>query len=142
MQNDIGWAALWAVVGAALTGLFAWLTQRSKGRSDQGVAVIAEWSKLNTGLANRLTDVERDCAAMRREHAEEIERMRKAHASEMEAMRKAHAAEIDDMRQKHRDDMRTQRDLNEALQRMIAANSQATAQMISASPVTQVKDDA
>lgn len=140
MSNDFGWAALWAVVGAAIAGLFNWLTQRTKGQTDQSVAVLAEWSKLNTGLASRLTEVERECAAMRREHAVEIEAMRKSHAEEMEAMRKAHAAEIDEMRQKHRADMRAQRDLNEALQRMIAANSQSSAQLISDSPVTKPKD--
>jgi len=140
VQNDFGWAAVWALVGAAIAGLFSWLTQRSKGQVDQSVAVLAEWSKLNTGLATRLTEVERECAAMRREHAVEIEAMRKSHAEEMEAMRKAHAAEIDEMRQKHRADMRAQRELNEGLQRMIAANSQSAAQLLSDSPVTRKKD--
>jgi hypothetical protein len=130
VQNDFGWAAVGAFIGALVTGLFGWLVQRSKSETDHEVAVLAEWSKLNTGLSNRLTEVERDCAQMRKDHATEIENIRRDHAAEMEEMRK-----------KHRVEMRTMRELNEGLQRMIAQNSQSAAQLLSDSPVTQPKDD-
>lgn len=137
----MGAGALWALAGAAITGLFTWLAQRGKNKTDQSVAVLEQWSKLNSGLATRLADVERDCAQMRRDHGDEIEKMRKDHAAEMEAMRKAHTAEVDDMRAKHRTDMRAMRLLNEGLQRQIAQNSQSTAYLVSDSPTQPSGDD-
>jgi hypothetical protein len=130
VQNDFGWAAVGAFIGALVTGLFGWLVQRSKSETDHEVAILAEWSKLNQGLANRLSAVEQECAKMRRDHAAEIESIRRDHAGEME-----------DMRKKHRTEMRGQRELNEGLQRMIAQNSQSAAQLLSDSPVTWPKDD-
>ena len=134
MQNDLGIGAIGALVGAGLTavisGIFGWFTQRSKDEADHGVAVLAEWSKLNAGLTTRLADVERECAQMRRDHAAEIERIRHDHAEQME-----------EMRRKHRAEMRSMRELNEGLQRMIAQNSQSAAHLISDSPVTHPKDD-
>jgi hypothetical protein len=141
VQNDFGWAAVGAFIGALVTGLFGWLVQRSKSETDHEVAILAEWSKLNKGLADRLSEVERECAEMRKDHAAEIESVRRDHAIEIESIRRDHAREMEDMRKKHRTEMRGQRELNEGLQRMIAQNSQSAAQLLSDSPVTQPKAD-
>lgn len=129
MQNDFGWAALWAAVGATIAGVFAWLVQHAKSATDHEVAILAEWSKLNKGLADRLSAVETECAQMRKDHAAEIENIRRDHATEM-----------DDMRRKHRAEMRAMRELNDGLQRMIAQNSQSAAQLMGDSPVTRPQD--
>jgi TolA-binding protein len=119
--NDfsVGTTGAFAVLAAIVGGVFGWLVQRGKSESDQSVAVLAEWSKLNTGLARRLTDVERECAQMRKDHAAEIERIGQEHA-----------AQLNEMRDKHRAEMRSMRELNEGLQRMIAQNSKSTAYLI------------
>lgn len=130
MQNDLGWGAIGAVIGVFLTGLFGWLTQRSKGETDQGVAVLAEWGKLNDALKARIEAVEKECAEMRREHAAEVD-----------DMHRRHRAEVDEMRRQHRAEMRAMRELNEGLQRMIAQNSQSTAYLIGDSPVTKGNGD-
>jgi Skp family chaperone for outer membrane proteins len=118
-----------ALVSAVITGLFSWLAMRTKGETDHSVAVLAEWSKLNEALADRLAAVEKECAQMRKDHAEEIENIRRDHSAEM-----------DDMRRKHRAEMGEMRKLNEGLQRMIAQNSQSTAYLVSETPVTQPRD--
>jgi Skp family chaperone for outer membrane proteins len=130
VQNDLFVGAIGAAIGAFVTGIFAWLTQRQKGSTEQSVAVLAEWSKLNEALADRLAAVEKECAQMRKDHAAEIENIRRDHSAEMDALWT-----------KHRRDMRAQRELNEGLQRMIAANSQSAAYLISDSPVSQARDE-
>lgn len=117
-MSDVSWAGIGAAVGAFLTGLFAWLVQRSKAGTDIEVAVLAEWQKLNAALSGRVSDLEEQLAAVRRAHADEIDEMRKRHRAEMAALRS----------------------LNEGLQRQIAQNSQSTAQMLSESPVTKPRD--
>lgn len=126
MQADsFGWAALWTAIGALVTGLLAWLTQRSKGDTDRDVAVIAQWEKLTSALSGRISAVEAELAAVRT-----------AHANEIDELRRTHRAEIDEMRKTHRIEMRTMRELNEGLQRMIAQDSQSTARLISDSPIS------
>lgn len=129
MQNDFGAGALGAVVGAIITGLFAWLAQRTRGDSDQEVAVLAEWSKLYTGVTDRLAAVEKEFAEYRQQVAREMDEMREKCRRENE-----------EMRAKHRREMRTMRELNEGLQRMIAQNSQSTAHLMGGSPVTNARD--
>lgn len=107
-MSEWSWAAVGAALGAFLTGLFAWLTQRSKGSTDIEVAVLAEWQKLNAALSARLTAVEKELAELRIRHAEEIEELRETHRAEMTVMREQ----------------------NEGLQRQIAQNSQSTAHLI------------
>ena len=107
-MNDYGWTAIGATIGSSITGLFAWLTQRSKGSSSLEVAVIAEWQKLNAALSDRVSDLERQIAELRRSHTDEIEEMRREHRAELDALHK----------------------LNEGLQRQIAQNSQSTAHLI------------
>jgi hypothetical protein len=130
-MSDASWAGIGAIVGGMLTGLFAWLTQRTKAGSDVEVAVLSEWQKLNGALSSRLSAVEKDFAAYRTCVAEKFEELRAKHSTE-----------IDEMRKQHRAEMRAMRELNEGLQRQIAQNSQSAAQLLSASPVTQPKDDA
>jgi cell division protein FtsB len=130
VPNDLGVGAIGALIGAIIAGIFGWLTQQSKNETEQSVAVLAEWSKLNEALSDRLAAVEKDFAAYRAQVAAQFEELRKKHADEMEAMRT-----------RHRVEMRQMRDLNEGLQRMIAQNSQSTAHLISDSPVTQPRDE-
>lgn len=140
MAGDPGTITIGAIgvaIGGFITGLWAWFTQRTKGQSETEIAVLAEWSKLNSGLSARLTEVERDCAQMRRDHADEIDKMRKAHAEEMEAMRLAHGNEMEAMRRTHAaeiDEMRTklrsERQRREGLERQFAQNSQSSAALI------------
>lgn len=118
-MNDVSWAGLGAAIGALITGLFAWLGQRSKSGADIEVAVIAEWQKLNAALSGRVSQLEKDLSDVRR----------------------AHSAELEEMRRKHRAEMRVLRELNEGLQRQIAQNSQSTAHLMGGDPVTQPKDD-
>jgi hypothetical protein len=126
MQADsLGWGALWAAVGAFVTGLLAWLTQRSKGDSDRDVAVIAQWEKLTAALSARISDVESQLA-----------QVRSAHAAEIDELRRTHRTEIDEMRKTHRVEMRAMRELNEGLQRMIAQDSQSTARLLGDTPIS------
>lgn len=115
---DLGAGVIGAGIGSAVTGLFAWLSQRSKGATDIEVAVLAEWQKLNSALSERVGALERELAKVRREHADEI----------------------DEMRAKHRAEMRALRELNEGLQRQIAQNSHSTAHLMGNDPVTYRKD--
>lgn len=50
-MSDVGLAGIGAAIGAFLTGLFAWLVQRSKGGTDIEVKVMDQWEKLNGSLA-------------------------------------------------------------------------------------------
>jgi hypothetical protein len=129
VQNDFGVGAIGAVIGAAVAGFFAWLAQRTKGESDHSVAVLAEWGKLNKGLADRLAAVEKAFADYRQQVA-----------ADMAKMREDCRRENEEMRVKHRAEMRALRELNEGLQRMIAQNSQSTAHLIGELPVTKPKD--
>lgn len=145
MQADsFGWAALWGAIGAMVTGILAWLTQRNKGDTERDVAVITQWQALTASLSDRLDgavrridDVEKELANVRKDHAAEIAEIRRAHSSEIAQMRQDHRVEIDDMRKKHRAEMNAMRDLNEGLQRMIAQDSQSTARLIGDTPVTK-----
>jgi hypothetical protein len=139
--NDASWAGIGAIVGGMLTGLFAWLTQRTKAGSDVEVAVLSEWQKLNGALSSRLSAVERDFAAYRTCVAEKFEELRAKHSTEIDEMRAQHRTEIDEMRKQHRAEMGALRELNEGLQRQIAQNSQSAAQLLSESPVTQPRDE-
>ena len=127
---DAGWAAIFGGIGAAITGAFAWLVQKSKGHSDVEVAVLAEWSKLNTAWSEAKAAVEQEFTEYRKTVAAEFEKLRTEHAAEVESIRREHSQEFDELRRKHREEMREQRLLNEGLQRMIAQNSQSTAHLI------------
>jgi hypothetical protein len=102
-MSDASFAGIGAAIGASVTGLFAWLTQRNKGGTDIEVAVLAEWQKLNAALSRRVSALEEELAKVRRSNANEL----------------------DEMRTKHRAEMRAMRELNEGLQRQIAQNSQS-----------------
>jgi hypothetical protein len=130
VQSDFGIGAVGALIGAAVTGFFSWLSQRSKSDTDQSLAVLDQWSKLNKGLADRLAAVEKAFADYRTQIADEFE-----------AMRKKHADELDDMRRRHRVEMRAMREMNEGLQRMIAQNSQSTVHLLGRSPIEETDDD-
>jgi F0F1-type ATP synthase membrane subunit b/b' len=134
MPDNLGWAAAWAFLGAAVTGLFAWLTGRARARVDEGASVRAEWEKLNGALAERLGTVEKEFAAYRSQMAREIEDIRRAHGTEIEEIRRAHNREMDEIRKRHRAEMKAQRDLNEGLQRTIIQNSQSSAQLLGDEP--------
>lgn len=147
MQNDIGVGALGAMLGVFFTGLFAWLVQRSKGESEQSVAVLAQWEKLTRGISERLATVERNFAEYREQAARDMDEMRDKCRRENEEMREKHRAEMralrdqnDDLRKKHDAEMSAMRELNEGLQRMIAQNSKSTAYLMGDSPVTE-KDE-
>jgi formiminotetrahydrofolate cyclodeaminase len=134
VQNDFGVGAIGAFIGVAATalisGVFNLLGKRQEGETDQSVAVLAEWSKLNKGLADRLGAVEKEFSDYRQQVARDMDKMRDDCRRENE-----------EMRAKHRAEMRAMRELNEGLQRMIAQNSQSTANLLSDSPVTRPKDD-
>lgn len=117
-MSDWSLAGIGAVIGAFLTGLFAWLTQRSKSGSDIEVAVIAEWQKLNAALASRVSALEKLVSELRRDHADEIDELRKQHRTEMRALREQ----------------------NEGLQRQIAQTSHSTAHLLS-DKITKDKGD-
>lgn len=147
VPNDLGWGAIGIVVGAVVTGFFTWLSAKSKGTTDQSIAVLEQWSELNKGISDRLATVEREFADYRQQMAKDVEQLRTDHAAEIEKIRREHSAEIEEMRKKHRTEMRTLRDQNdelrrhnEGLQRMIAQNSQSNAQLLSESPVTHPRD--
>jgi predicted nucleic acid-binding Zn-ribbon protein len=125
VQNDFGFAFVGVLVGALITGVFSYLAQSKKSGTDREVAVLAEWSKLNEALSDRLAAVEKEFADYRNQVSAQFEDLRKTHGDEMDAMRN-----------KHRAEMRRLRELNEGLQRMIAQNSQSTAHLISDSPAT------
>lgn len=138
MQNDAGWSGIFGVViGTAITALLAWLAQRSKSSTDQSVAVLDQWSKLNKGISDRLEAVEREFSEYRHQMAKEVEGLRRDHSAEIEKIRRDHSAEIDEMRNKHRTEMQTMREQNDelrkrndALQRIITQNSQSTAHLL------------
>jgi flagellar motility protein MotE (MotC chaperone) len=121
--SSFGVAAIGAAIGAAIAGIFAWLTQRSKGETDQSVAVLGEWSKLNKGLADRLAAVEKEFSEYRQQVA-----------ADMDKMRQDCRRENEEMRNRHRAEMQALRDLNEGLQRMIAQNSKSTAYLMGGIP--------
>jgi hypothetical protein len=129
-MSDASWAGIGAAIGAIFTGLFAWLTQRTKAGSDVEVAAIAEWQKLYGALSDRLSAVEKEFSSYRTCVAEKFEELRTKHSTE-----------IDEMRKRHRAEMRAMRELNEGLQRQITQNSRSAAQLLSDSPVTQSKDE-
>lgn len=108
MPDSVSWGAVGAVIGAAITGFFAWLAQRGKSHAEIEVAVLAEWQKLNSALSDRVSALELELSNVRRKHADEI----------------------DEIRNKHRAEMKAMRELNEGLQRAIAQNSQSTAHII------------
>lgn len=60
-MTDLSWAAIWAALGALITGLFAWLRQRSIGGTAVEVAVMAEWKSLNGALAAEVGRVGERC---------------------------------------------------------------------------------
>lgn len=119
MPDQFSWGAVGAVVGALITGVFSWLSQRGRSNAAIEVAVLAEWQKLNTALSDRVSALEKELSEVRRAHANEIEEMRREHSAEMKAMR----------------------ELNEGLQRQIAQNSKSTASLMGDSPVTKRKED-
>ena len=132
----MGEGPLWAVVGAALTGLFAFLVQKLRGQTDETVAVLGQWQELLdahkassnaeiAALKARLSEVEKELAQVRNQAS-----------IDMAALRKQHATEMDEMRKRHRLEMRQLRELNDGLQRMIAQNSKSTAQLMGDSPAT------
>lgn len=141
MGNDISWGAIGVFIGGIVTGLFAWLVQKSKGGTDTELAVLAQWEKLTKGWAERLSAVEKDFSEYRTKMSKEIEELRRDHAAELEKIRRDHSAEIDEMRTKHRTEMRKLREQNDGLLKMIAQNSRSTAQLMGDTPVTQAKDD-
>lgn len=108
------WGAIGALVGAALTGLFAWLTQRSKGRVDESIAVRDEWEKLTGSLAAANETLRGELAAAQKLHVEQMAEKRTQHEAELKAMRI----------------------MNEGLLRIIAQNSQSKAQLLSLTPVS------
>lgn len=118
-MNDVSWAGVGAALGAFITGLFAWLVQRSRGGTDIEVAVLAEWQKLNSALSSRVSDLEQQLADVRRAHSDEME----------------------EMRRKHRAEMRVLRELNDGLQRQIAQNSRSAAHLIGETPVTRERKE-
>ena len=126
MNDDWSFGVIGVAVGAVIAGLFAWLTQRSKGETDERLAVRAEWEKLTSALAGRLADVEKELADLRAQSSKDMAELRKQHANELDEMRKAHRVEMHQMR-----------DLNEGLQRMIAQNSQSAAHLMGERPVPQ-----
>jgi methyl-accepting chemotaxis protein len=130
MGGDFSWAGIGVAIGAFVTGLFAWLAQRSKSGTDIEVAVLAEWQKLNGALSKRLADVEQEFADYRRRISDEFEQLRDKHA-----------AEVNEMREGHRAEMRALRELNDGLQRQIAQNSKSTAQLLGRTPVPKDKPD-
>lgn len=126
---------LWAVVGAVVAGLFALIVQALRGKTDETVAVLSHWQELLdahkasataeiAALKGRVSDLEKVVADVRDQASKDAAELRKRHADEMDAMRV-----------KHRAEMRGMRELNEGLQRMIAQNSQSTAQLMGDSPV-------
>jgi gas vesicle protein len=126
-MNDVGSGTIGAVLGAVVTAFIAAatgvFTQRSKSETDQSVAVLGEWSKLNKGLADRLAAVEKEFS----EYRQQI-------AADMDKMRQDCRRENDEMRSRHRKEMRAMRELNEGLQRMIAQNSKSTAYLMGGMP--------
>jgi phosphoenolpyruvate-protein kinase (PTS system EI component) len=117
-MTDIGSAGIGAALGGLVTGFVAWLNQRTKSESDVEVAVLAEWQKLYNALSERVSELEKQLAKVRSDHADEIDAMRKRHRAEMTSLR----------------------ELNEGLQRQIAQNSKSTAAMLSRGPVTHPKE--
>lgn len=108
MPDQYSWGAIGVMIGAAITGFFAWLSQRGKSHAEIEVAVLAEWQKLNSALSERVSALELELSNVRRKHADEI----------------------DEIRNKHRAEMKAMRELNEGLQRAIAQNSTSTAHLM------------
>lgn len=61
-MNDTGWTALVAAIaalfGAFLTGLFAWMSQKGKNDSDHEIALIGQWKELTAALSARVAVLE------------------------------------------------------------------------------------
>lgn len=129
-STSAGYTVLAAIAAAFLGGFFTWLTQRSKGKVEETVAVRGEWAKLTDGLSQRLAHVEEKFAAFQISSAEEIAQMKKDHAAEIAEMKKEHAAQIAAIKLNHAAEMKAMRDLNEGLQRMISNVSNSTAMMV------------
>lgn len=68
-MSEVSWVGIGGAIGAFLTGLFAWLIQRSKGGTDIEVAVLAEWQKLNGAQSEEIRRLGERC--QRLEGAEE-----------------------------------------------------------------------
>lgn len=152
VQDDFGVGAIGATIGAAITGLFAWLSQRGKIDSDKETAALAEWSKLYEAVSAERAKVEEECAQLRRQHSERMAELRKAHATEIEQIMRDHGEAMAALRTNHNDEIRERdrafseaeqkwRELNEGLQRMIAQQTQSAAALLGDSPVTKPKDD-
>lgn len=140
-MNELSWGAIGAALGAFVAGLWTWLTQRGRSRTEIEIAALAEWKEISKGWADRLEAVERDFAAYRTKMAEDIEELRRDHAAELEKIRRDHADELDEIRRHHRTEMKKLRDHAEGLERQIAQNSQSTAHLMGDSPVTKPKND-
>jgi predicted nucleic acid-binding Zn-ribbon protein len=132
----MGDGPVWAVVGAMIAGVFTIAVQKLRGQTTETVAVMEQWKDLLDAhkqtseaeiraLKERLSALEKELADVRDQASKD-----------MAELRRKHADEIDEMRKKHRDEMRTMRELNDGLQRMIAQNSQSTAQLIGDTPVS------
>lgn len=119
MSDDWGIGAIGVAIGGFITGLWAWLTQRSKGGTDIEVAAIAEWEKLYRALSGRVSALEQQLADVRSAHAQEIEQIMKDHIAAMDALRENHRAE-----------MKKLRTYCEGLERQIAQNSRSTAHLL------------
>lgn len=68
-MSELSWTAIGVAIGALITGLFAWLVQRSIGGTAVEVAVMTEWEKLNGALAAEIDRIAGRC--QRLEEAEE-----------------------------------------------------------------------
>lgn len=112
ITGGLGFAA------ALITGMFAWLSQRTKGEIDLSATVMGEWQKLIAahqlqikGLVEEISDLRSRLATAEKE----IMELRAEYAEHRE-----HAA--DEIR--HRDETIT------SLNRMIAQNSQSSAALL------------
>src|SRR3712207_247236 len=130
----VGDGPLWAAAGALIAGIFTLLAQKLRGKTDETVAVLGQWQELlnahKASAAQEIALLKGRVGMLEKELAE----VRDTASKGMAELRKAHATELDEVRTKHRTEMKSLRELNEGLQRMIAQNSQSTAQLISEDP--------
>ena len=130
----MGDGPLWAAAGAFVAGLFTLLVQKLRGQTDETVAVLGQWQELlnahKASAAQEISLLKDRVGALEKELAE----VRDTASKDMAELRRTHAKELEEVRTKHRTEMKSLRDLNEGLQRMIAQNSQSTAQLISDDP--------
>ena len=120
VNDEWGIGALGVAIGAFIAGLWAWLTQKSKGGTDVEVAAIGEWQKLYKALSGRVSELELARARDREEHAREVAQLIKDHSDAMEALKA-----------NHREEMKELRNYCEGLERHIAQNSQSRAHLLS-----------